>query len=62
MSKLSNFKSSTGTVYLVGAIILFIFTSTHFLINCVIHKSCVDRENKAPRPVPLGLKVLDSVL
>lgn len=61
VNKLSNFKSSTELVCLVGAIILFILTTTHFLINWVIQKSCDDRENNTSRSVPLGLKVLDSL-
>lgn len=39
----------------------FFLTTTHFLTNWVVHKSCVDRENKTSRLVPLGLKVLDSL-
>lgn len=62
MSKPSNCKSSTRTIFLVGVIILFILTTTNFSITRVVSKSCVDRENKTWRPIPLHWKVLTSLL
>ena len=59
-SKPSHYKPSTGTISLVLPLAFFILTTTDFLVNWV-DNSCVDK-NKTWRHIPLGWKVLNSLL